>query len=58
MAQNGKNTFSGVKIQQKPGGNSNFSLDWDILTPMTRQKGLNKKHQLTSSQRNRRWLKR
>ena len=28
MAQNGKNTFSGVKIQQKPGGNSNFSLDW------------------------------
>ena len=41
MAQNGKNTFSGVKIQQKPGGNSNFSLDWDILTPMTRQKGLN-----------------
>jgi hypothetical protein len=28
MAQINKNSFSGVKIQQTPGGNSNFSLDW------------------------------
>lgn len=28
MAQNNKNSYSGVKIQQKPGGNSSFSLDW------------------------------
>lgn len=33
MAEVNKNNYSGKKIVQQPGGNSNFSLDWGHVEP-------------------------